>query len=419
MPAEHDRHRRAQADELAADERHPAHRLGEEHVHGALLDLLVHQAGGDEHGDDQAEAGDGDEAEVLHHAALLAEADAAQPQAGGDHQQGEHDDHREHAVADRLLERVDGDGHDLVHAVTTFMKKSSSEGASSRASATVPCQTTRPSRMMAMREHSSCTSLRMCELNMHRLAALVQALDDALHLDAADRVEARHRLVEEHELGIVDQRLGDADALQHALGVLAQVHVGGGLAGRHRRSSSLDALVARVRVERRTAARRSRGTRARRGSRRSTGSRADSRRGASPPTPRRTVPAVGLMRPKATLTVVVLPAPLGPSRPNTSLWCTTRSTPLRISTLRRRKPTATVLCRPLTSTAGLAARLRGRAGSHRLIILRDHAAATPHPCVAEAALPEPSAERAELRRPALLGVRHARRAVLRAAESAP
>ena len=76
-------------------------------------------------------------------------------------------------------------------SVTTFMKKSSSEGASSRASATVPCHITRPSRMMAMREHSSWTSLRMCELNSTVLPRSCSVLDDALHLDAAHGVEAR------------------------------------------------------------------------------------------------------------------------------------------------------------------------------------------------------------------------------------
>ena len=73
-----------------------------------------------------------------------AEADAAEPQPADDHEQREHDDDGEHAVADRLLEGVDGDGQHLVHAVTTRMKKSSSVAAPSSASATVPCQTTRP-----------------------------------------------------------------------------------------------------------------------------------------------------------------------------------------------------------------------------------------------------------------------------------
>ena len=66
------------------------------------------------------------------------------------------------------------------------------------------------------------------------------------------------------------------------------------------------------------------------------------------------VPPDGRIKPRATLTVVVFPAPFGPSRPNTSRGLTTRSTPFRISTLRRRNPTATVLCRSLTSSAGRA-----------------------------------------------------------------
>ena len=41
---------------------------------------------------------------------------------------------------------------------------------------------------------------------------------------AANRVEPRHRLVEEDDLGIVDERLRDAHALQHPLGELPQLH---------------------------------------------------------------------------------------------------------------------------------------------------------------------------------------------------
>ena len=41
-------------------------------------------------------------------------------------------------------------------------------------------------------------------------------------MTAAERVEARHRLVEEHHVGLVQQRLGEPDALDHALGVLPQ-----------------------------------------------------------------------------------------------------------------------------------------------------------------------------------------------------
>ena len=110
------RHGAAQPEELAGDESRPADRLREENEDGALLDLLVYQPGGDEHGDDQPEPSDRDEAEVLHHAALLAKADAAQPEAADDHHQREDDDDGKNAVADGLLERIDGDGRELVHA---------------------------------------------------------------------------------------------------------------------------------------------------------------------------------------------------------------------------------------------------------------------------------------------------------------
>ena len=43
--------------------------------------------------------------------------------------------------------------------------------------------------------------------------------DDVAHLAPADRVERRGRLVEEDEGGVVEQRLGQADALEHPLRV--------------------------------------------------------------------------------------------------------------------------------------------------------------------------------------------------------
>ncbi len=115
-----------------------------------------------------------DEAEVGHHAALLAEADAAQPEAAHDHQEGEQHDDAEHAVADGLLERVDRDRPELVHAVTTVMKKSSNVGASASASGTVPRQMTRSDRMMAMCVQRSWTSLKDMRVEEHGLTALVQ-----------------------------------------------------------------------------------------------------------------------------------------------------------------------------------------------------------------------------------------------------
>ena len=42
------------------------------------------------------------------------------------------------------------------------------------------------------------------------------------HLTAAERIEARHRLVEEHDLRLVEERLGQPDALDHALRILPE-----------------------------------------------------------------------------------------------------------------------------------------------------------------------------------------------------
>ena len=58
-----------------------------------------------------------------------------------------------------------------------------------------------------------------------RLALLAELADQLLDLGGADRVEARGRLVEQDQLGVVDQGLGQADPPLHALGVLAELAV--------------------------------------------------------------------------------------------------------------------------------------------------------------------------------------------------
>ncbi len=57
----------------------------------------------------------------------------------------------------------------------------------------------------------------------HRPALVAQPQDQLPDVAAPQRIEARHGLVEEHELGVVDERLRDAHALQHALRELAQL----------------------------------------------------------------------------------------------------------------------------------------------------------------------------------------------------
>ena len=56
----------------------------------------------------------------------------------------------------------------------------------------------------------------------HGAAAIAQAEHELPHVAAAERVETGHRLVEEDDVGPVENRLGNADALHHALGVRAQ-----------------------------------------------------------------------------------------------------------------------------------------------------------------------------------------------------
>ena len=112
--------------------------------------------------------------------------------------------------------------------------------------------------------------------------------------------------------------------------------------------AAVDPLAPLVPGIARTVARRSAGTRGRSGSRRSRGSRACSRC-RSLATATSTRPLLGLIRPSTCLSVVVLPAPLGPSRPTTSPSRTVRVAPFRISTGRRAKPTFTVLCRSSTT----------------------------------------------------------------------
>ena len=52
---------------------------------------------------------------------------------------------------------------------------------------------------------------------------VAQLEDERPDLAAAERVEARHRLVEKDDFGIVDERLGNADALHHPLRELPQL----------------------------------------------------------------------------------------------------------------------------------------------------------------------------------------------------
>ena len=54
------------------------------------------------------------------------------------------------------------------------------------------------------------------------LAAAAELEDEVLHLPRADRVEARGRLVEDEQLGVVHQRLRESEPARHALRELAR-----------------------------------------------------------------------------------------------------------------------------------------------------------------------------------------------------
>ena len=93
----------------------------------------------------------------------------------------------------------------------------------------------------------------------HGLALLAQAQDQVAHLLAPDRVEPAHRLVEEHDVGVVDERLRDPEPLLHALAVGAEARVRGVRRGptcasssspRARRCAREQAAQLRVEVER-------------------------------------------------------------------------------------------------------------------------------------------------------------------------
>ena len=61
------------------------------------------------------------------------------------------------------------------------------------------------------------------------LALVFQALDDFADFHAAQRVQAAGRLVENQQIGIVDERLREADALLHAFGIGFDEAFAGGL----------------------------------------------------------------------------------------------------------------------------------------------------------------------------------------------
>src|SRR5687768_4810166 len=56
-----------------------------------------------------------------------------------------------------------------------------------------------------------------------RLPAVPQIKNEVPNLLSSDRIQSCHRLIENHEFGIMNQRLSQSNALQHPFGKLPQL----------------------------------------------------------------------------------------------------------------------------------------------------------------------------------------------------
>ena len=77
-----------------------------------------------------------------------------------------------------------------------------------------------------MRSQTSCTSYSRWLQNSTVFPRLERD-DQVLHFARADRIESGGRLVEQDQIGVVDQGLCQADAPSHAFGVFAQLAFSG------------------------------------------------------------------------------------------------------------------------------------------------------------------------------------------------
>ena len=190
------------------------------------------------------------------------------------------------------------------------------------ASRSAPATTSRPPSIITTWSHTCCTSSSRWVAISTEMPNVPSRATSASISSRPERVEAGGRLVEQHQLGVADERLGQLRALAHAGGEPAdraepglvetdQVeHVRRPLAGGAGRAARSARRTSR---RRRPRSGRAAGSRARACSRAAT-AHADRVVGdAMPPTS--TVPAVGWARPSRRRNNVVLPAPLAPTRP--------------------------------------------------------------------------------------------------------
>ena len=153
-----------------------------------------------------------------------------------------------------------------------------------------------------------------------------QVVEDAVEGVLHQRIEPFGRLVEDRELGVVLERLDDADLLAHAARVVAhlspQDRCPAARAGRTARRDGA-ARGPGGRRGSRAPARRSASRTARcrpAGSRSGAGSRPTARRDVQPEHGCRA--AVGWRKPSSVRIIVDLPAPFGPRKPKISPWFT-------------------------------------------------------------------------------------------------
>ena len=92
-----------------------------------------------------------------------------------------------------------------------------------RMSARRPAAASRPPATTATRLHMRLGVGEDVRAEEHRASLIAQLQDERAHVAAAERIEARHRLVQENDFRVVQERLRDADALDHPLRVLAQL----------------------------------------------------------------------------------------------------------------------------------------------------------------------------------------------------
>ena len=139
-----------------------------------------------------------------------------------------------------------------------------------------------PPRTNATRSHSRSASSRLWVASTIVRPGAAQRLDGLAHDVRRLGIERRGRLVEEDDGRLVEQGTGDRQLLLHALAEVAG-HVVAPVPQREEAQVVLDPLGARRRVERRRAARRSRGWPSPTASRRAPASRSGSRPARGPP----------------------------------------------------------------------------------------------------------------------------------------